>query len=69
MSDNVEGVSALVRHVYAKGHIEGAVNIPYGEVGDNLDKLPQGLFTFCALPLRYENADGSPIRAIALLED
>ena len=35
----------------------------------NLDKLPQGLFTFCALPLRYENADGSPIRAVAILED
>ena len=34
---------------------------------NNLDKLPQGLFTFCALPLRYENADGSPIRAVALL--
>ena len=27
--------------VYAKGHIEGAINIPYGEVGDNLDKLPK----------------------------
>ena len=36
---------------------------------NNLDKLPQGLFTFCALPLRYEQADGSPIRAVALLED
>lgn len=35
---------------------------------NNLDKLPGGLFTFCALPLRYENADGSPIRAVALLE-
>ena len=35
---------------------------------NNLDKLPQGLFTFCALPLRYEQADGSPIRAVALLE-
>ena len=35
---------------------------------NNLDKVPAGLFTFCALPLRYENADGSPIRAVALLE-
>ena len=34
---------------------------------NDLDKLPAGLFTFCALPLRYENADGSPIRAVALL--
>ena len=36
---------------------------------NNLDKLPEGLFTLCALPLRYENADGSPIRAVAILED
>lgn len=34
---------------------------------NNLDKLPGGLFTFCALPLRYRDADGSPIRAVALL--
>jgi rhodanese-related sulfurtransferase len=26
---------------YDKGHIEGAVNIPFKEVGRNLDKLPQ----------------------------
>lgn len=35
----------------------------------NLDKLGNGLFTLCALPLRYENADGSPIRAIAMKEE
>jgi len=35
---------------------------------NNLDKLPGDLFTFCALPLRYIDADGSPIRAVALLE-
>lgn len=35
----------------------------------NLDKLPQSLFTLCALPLRHLDADGSPIRAVALLED
>lgn len=26
---------------YAKGHIQGAVNIPFTTVGDNLDKLPK----------------------------
>lgn len=31
-----------------------------------LDKLVGGLFTFCALPLKFENADGAPIRAIAI---
>lgn len=38
---------------------------------ENLCRLVEcgsGLFTFCALPLKYENADGAPIRAVALLE-
>ena len=34
----------------------------------NLHLLPSGLFTFCALPLKHIDADGSPIRAIAMLE-
>lgn len=34
----------------------------------NLQKLPGGLFTFCALPLKHIDADGSPIRAIAMLD-
>ena len=35
----------------------------------NLDKLGSELFTFIALPLKHIGADGSPIRAIAILED
>lgn len=34
----------------------------------NLDLVGDGLFTFCALPLKHIDADGSPIRAIALLD-
>lgn len=34
----------------------------------NLELLGDNIFTFCALPLRYKDADGSPIRAIALLD-
>lgn len=34
----------------------------------NLDKIGGELFTFVALPLKYRDADGSPIRAIALME-
>lgn len=34
----------------------------------NLDLVGDDLFTFCALPLKHTDADGSPIRAIALLE-
>lgn len=35
----------------------------------NLDKVGEELFTFCALPLRYQDADGSPIRAVALMDE
>lgn len=33
-----------------------------GEIGDEL-------FTFCALPIKYDDSDGAPIRAIAVLDD
>ncbi|MCX6251239.1 MAG: cyclase family protein [Bacteroidetes bacterium] len=32
----------------------------------NLDKLPDAGFTFICLPLKIENADGSPVRAVAM---
>lgn len=35
----------------------------------NLGKIGNGLFTFAALPLKYQNADGAPIRAIAMIEE
>jgi kynurenine formamidase len=35
----------------------------------NLHLLENELFTFCALPLKLRNADGSPVRAIAMLEN
>ena len=35
----------------------------------NLGAVGAGLFTLCALPLKYEDADGSPIRAIAIMEE
>ena len=34
----------------------------------NLEKIGSGLFTLCALPLKYANADGAPIRAVALVD-
>lgn len=34
----------------------------------NLHLLGDNLFTFCALPLKLIHADGSPVRAIALLD-
>lgn len=35
----------------------------------NLDKVGSGLFTFVALPLKYKDADGAPIRAVAIIEE
>ena len=32
-----------------------------------LEKAKGGLFTFCALPLHYREADGAPVRAIGIL--
>jgi kynurenine formamidase len=34
----------------------------------NLDKIPEGVFVFSALPLKIQNGDGSPIRAVAICE-
>jgi kynurenine formamidase len=35
----------------------------------NLDKLPDCAFSFQCLPLNIENADGSPVRAIAMMNE
>lgn len=35
----------------------------------NLDEIGNELFTFCALPIKLENSDGAPVRAIAILHD
>lgn len=34
----------------------------------NLDIIKENLFVFCALPLKFEGADGAPIRAIAMID-
>lgn len=33
----------------------------------HLSNVGNDIFTLVALPLKYENADGAPIRAIAIL--
>lgn len=35
----------------------------------NLHLIGPGLFTLCALPLKYRDSDGAPVRAIAMVED
>ena len=34
----------------------------------NLEQLIDRTFRFAALPLKYENADGAPVRAVALVD-
>jgi arylformamidase len=34
----------------------------------NLDELPEGIFQFQCFPIKVENADGSPIRALAFID-
>lgn len=34
-----------------------------------LEAIGGELFTFCALPLKYQDSDGAPVRAIAILND
>jgi len=34
----------------------------------NLDKLIGKDFTFAAFPLKFKNGDGSPVRAVAMLD-
>ena len=35
----------------------------------DLDKIGNDLFTFAALPLKFNNADGAPVRAVAIIEE
>lgn len=34
----------------------------------NLSEIGDKLFTFCALPLKFESSDGAPVRAIAIIK-
>lgn len=34
----------------------------------SLRELPEGIFRFCALPLKLQDADGAPARAVAFIE-
>lgn len=43
-------------------------HIPKMKDSVNLDALERRRFQFVALPLKIAEADGSPVRAIALLE-
>lgn len=61
--DPVDDTLDLINHRIVLG--KGMVII---ENLTNLDLIGDELFTFSCLPLKIENADGSPVRAIAILE-
>lgn len=62
--DSINDESLTIhRKIFAETDIVVIENLTrLGEIGTEL-------FTFCAFPLKYENADGAPVRAVAILGD
>lgn len=61
-SPSVDPLDAADAHlIFAEA---GLINI---ENLANLDALPAGIFDFLALPLKLDGAEGSPVRAVALI--
>lgn len=61
-------VDPIDASVLAKHHKILQNNILIFENLTNLDLIDSDTFVFCALPLKFENSDGAPIRAIAMLD-
>ncbi|WP_251860093.1 cyclase family protein [Clostridium sp. Marseille-Q2269] len=49
------------KKLFSKGNIFIIENLT------NLDMVGNELFTLCAAPIKYENSDGAPVRAIAII--
>ncbi len=56
------GSLALHKKLFEKHEIVIVENLT------GLERLVGKKFIFCALPLKYENADGAPVRAVAMIE-
>lgn len=61
--DKVNVTDQVNHHIFLKHEILIIENLT------KLDQLPSDIFTFQCIPLKIENADGSPIRAIAILNE
>lgn len=61
-------VDPIDASVLAKHHKILQNNILIFENLTNLDLIDSDTFVFCALPLKFKNSDGAPIRAIAMLD-
>jgi kynurenine formamidase len=67
--DKIDSAEKVSPSTLPNHHILLAKEILLIENLCNLDKLPDGIFTFQCVPLKIENGDGSPIRAIALIDE
>lgn len=59
--DPVDSMTLDVHHVLLKAGIVIVENVC------NLDALQSKQFTFCALPLKIDDADGAPVRAVGII--
>ena len=67
--DKIVSVEKVTPDTLPNHHILLAKEVLLIENLTNISLLPEGIFSFQCLPLKIEDADGSPIRAIAILED
>ncbi len=61
-------VDPIDSSIFAKHHKILQNNILIFENLTNLDQIDSKTFILCALPLKFENSDGAPVRAIAMLD-
>ncbi len=61
-------VDSIDASILSKHHKILKNNILIFENLTNLDLIEDDTFIFCALPLKFEDSDGAPIRAIAMLD-
>ncbi|MBN2572577.1 MAG: cyclase family protein [Ignavibacteriales bacterium] len=59
--DSTDSVDYINHKIFFKNEILIIENLT------NLDKIPDKIFYFSCLPLNIKNADGSPIRAVAVI--
>jgi kynurenine formamidase len=67
--DKIDSALAVTEENLPNHHILLGKEILLIENLTNLDKLPDRAFSFQCFPLKVENADGSPIRAIAMIDE
>ena len=65
--DKIVSATKVTSEIIPNHHILLGKEILLIENLTNLDKLPDHAFTFQCFPLKVENADGSPIRAVAMI--